>query len=46
MMEFIAEKIQAVRIEVQYIPGWCTYLCQPINAGVSRPIKKALVDLR
>ena len=32
-------------IEVQYILGGCTYLCQPINIGVNRPLKKAVKNL-
>ncbi len=38
-------KIQGLGIEVQHIPRGCTYLCQPIDVGINRPIKAALVDM-
>ena len=44
MMGSIVEKIQALGIEVQHIPGGCTYLYQPINVGINRPIKSATSD--
>ena len=45
MMGPIVEKIQGLGIEVQHIPGGCTYLCQPIDVGINRPIKAALSDM-
>lgn len=45
MMGPIVEKIQGIGIEVQHIPGGCTYLCQPIDVGINRPIKAALADM-
>ena len=39
MMGGIVTKIQSLGIEVQHIPGGCTYLCQPIDIGVNKPIK-------
>ena len=44
MMGSIVEDIQALGVEVQYIPGGCTYLCQPIDVGVNRPIKHAMAE--
>jgi hypothetical protein len=44
MMGPVVEKIQRLGIEVQHIPGGCTYLCQPIDVGVNRPVKSALED--
>ncbi len=44
MMGPIVTKIQSLGIEVQHIPGGCTYLCQPIDIGVNKPIKKALAE--
>ncbi len=41
----IVEKIQGICIEVQHIPGGCTHLCQPIDVGINRPNKVALVDM-
>ncbi len=39
MMGSTVTKIQLLGIEVQHIPGGCTYLCQPIDIGVNKPIK-------
>ena len=44
MMGPIVAEIQGLGIEVQYIPGGCTYLCQPIDVGVNRPIKHAMAE--
>ena len=44
MMGSVVEKIQGIEIEVQYIPGGCTYLCQPIDVGVNKPIKNKMAD--
>jgi hypothetical protein len=44
MMGSVVEKIQGIGIEVQYIPGGCTYLCQPIDVGVNKPIKNKMAD--
>ncbi len=32
-------KIQLLGIEVQHIPGGCTYLCQPVDISINKPIK-------
>ena len=45
MMGPVVETIQRLGIEVQYIPGECTYLCQPIDVGVNRSLKKAVENL-
>ena len=39
MMGGIVTKIQLLRIEVQHIPGGCTYLCQLVDIGVNKPNK-------
>ncbi len=44
MMGSIVNRIQGMGIEVQHIPAGCTYLCQPVDVGVNRPIKKHLMD--
>ncbi len=44
MMGSIVEDIQALGVEVLCIPGGCTYLCQPIDVGVNRPIKHAMAE--
>jgi hypothetical protein len=42
MMGSIVNRIQALGIEVQHIPGGCTYLYQPVDVGVNKPIKKEM----
>jgi hypothetical protein len=32
-------------IEVIHIPAGCTYLCQPIDIGIDKPIRKRLTKL-
>ena len=44
MMGGIVTKIQLLGIEVQCIPGGCTYLCQPINISVNKPIKIKVME--
>ena len=44
MMGSIVNKIQSLGIEVQHIPGGCTYLCQPIDVGVNKPIKNKVAE--
>jgi hypothetical protein len=44
MMGRIVTKIQSLGIEVQHIPGGCTYLCQPIDVGVNKPIKNKVAE--
>ncbi len=45
MMGPVIERIQHLGIKVQYIPSKCTYLCQPIDVGVNRPLKKTVKNL-
>jgi hypothetical protein len=44
MMGSIVNLIQALGIEVQHILGGCTYLCQPIDIGINRSIKKEMTE--
>ena len=44
MMGRIVTKIQSLGIEVQHIPGGCTYLCQSIDVGVNKPIKNKVAE--
>jgi len=44
MMGSIVNRIQALGIEVQHIPGGCTYLCQPVDVGINRSIKKEMTE--
>jgi DDE superfamily endonuclease len=31
--------IQGLGVQVEHIPGGCTYLCQPVDIGVNKPFK-------
>jgi hypothetical protein len=44
MMGTVMRRIQDMGVMVQHIPGGCTYLCQPVDVGINRPIKKAMSD--
>ncbi len=33
MMTSVVQKIQELGVEVKHIPGGCTSLCQPVDAG-------------
>ena len=44
MMGSIVNRIQSLGIEVQHIPGGCTWLCQPVDVGINRPIKKEMTE--
>ena len=41
-MGSVVDRIQAMGIEVIHIPAGCTYLCQPINVRINKPIKTHL----
>ncbi len=38
-MGTVVNRIQSMGIEVVHIPAGCTYLCQPIDVGINKPIK-------
>jgi len=38
----VVNQIQSMGIEVVHIPAGRTYLCQPINVGINKPIKNRL----
>ncbi len=44
MMGSIINRIQSLGIEVHHIPGGCTWLCQPVDVGINRPIKKEMTE--
>jgi hypothetical protein len=44
MMGSIVNRIQSLGVEVQHIPGGCTWLCQPVDVGINRPIKKEMTE--
>jgi hypothetical protein len=41
-MGSVVNRIQMMGIEVLHIPAGCTYLCQPIDVGINKPIKCGL----
>ena len=41
-MGSIVNHIQLMGIEVIHIPTGCTYLCQPIDVGINKPLKNAM----
>ena len=41
-MGSVVNPIQSVGIEVMHTPAGCTYLCQPIDVGINKPIKSGL----
>ena len=41
-MGSVVNRIQSMGIEVVHIPAVCTYLCQPVDVGINKPIKSQL----
>ena len=33
-----------MKYSTKHIPGGCTYLCQPVDVGVNRPIKNKMTE--
>jgi hypothetical protein len=44
MMGSTMNRIQLLGIEVQHIPGDCTWLCQPVDVGINHTIKKEMTE--
>lgn len=44
MMASVVSFIQDMGIQVLHIPGGCTYLCQPLDVGVNRPLKHHMTE--
>jgi hypothetical protein len=42
MMRPVVEKCQDMGIQVEHIPGGCTFLCQPVDIGVNMPLKRRI----
>ena len=42
MMGNIVNRIHSLGIEVIHIPAGCTYLCQPVDAGINKSIKTTI----
>ena len=45
MMASVVDAIQELGVEVEHIPGGCTCLSQPVDAGINKPFKKRICDL-
>ena len=45
MMGSVVSYIQSLGVEVIHIPAGCTYLCQPVDVGINRPIKQKMAQL-
>ena len=41
-MASVVNAVQGLGVEVEHIPGGCTYLCQPVDVGVNKPYKTHL----
>jgi hypothetical protein len=41
-MGSVVNRIHEMGIEVFHIPGGCTYLCQPVDIGINKPLKAAM----
>ena len=46
MMQSVVHAIQDLGVEVLHIPGGCTGLCQPLDFGVNKPLKKIVQEQR
>ena len=42
MMKSTVNAIEDLGVEVNYIPGGCTSLCQPVDVGVNKPFKSRM----
>ena len=40
VMASVVNEIWDIGVEVEHIPGGCTYLCQPVDIGINKPYKK------
>ena len=45
MMASVVRRIQDLGVQVEHIPGGCTYLCQPVDIGINKPIKARIRHL-
>ena len=39
LQEKVVTEIQNCGVEIKYIPGGCTSLCQPVDVGINKPFK-------
>ncbi len=44
-MGLVVKRIQSMGIEVVHVPTGCTYLCQPVDVRINKPIKTRLTKL-
>ena len=40
VMASVVNEIQGLGVQVEHIPGGCTYLCQTVDIGINKPYKK------
>ena len=38
----VVNRIQEMGLEVVHIPAGCTYLCQPVDVGINKPLKTVM----
>jgi hypothetical protein len=41
-MALVVHRIQELGVEVKHVLGGCTFLCQPISIGFSKPFKDCI----
>ena len=42
IMSLVVNAVKGLGVEVEHIPGSCTYLCQPVDVGVNKPYRMHL----
>ena len=42
LMSSVNTAIEELGVEVEYIPGGCTSLCQPVDVGINKPLKNRI----
>jgi hypothetical protein len=42
MMATVVTQIHDMGVEVEHIPGGCTFLCQPVDIDVNKPFKNRI----
>ena len=42
MMANVVRACQDLGVQVEHIPGGCTYLCQPVDIGINKPFKSRI----
>ena len=42
LQQSVRNAIEDLGVEVEYIPGGCTSLCQPVDVGINKPLKNRI----